>query len=157
MNIEQAALSVVENYPRIYFVCHSQHDRRSNNPDGLSRRDAQVLQHLDSDPPVRAGELARHLGIGPPALSAAIDRLEERGFAERRPFAADRRQTEILLTSAGRKVKNSASVLDAELVTDLLHRLTPTERSQAVEGLRLLARAATEIIEDPRASRRKHR
>ncbi|MEM6704364.1 MAG: MarR family transcriptional regulator [Acidobacteriota bacterium] len=151
MKLEQAAIAVLETYPQIYFVCHAKHDRRQNNADGLSRRDSQVLQHLDSEPPVRAGELARHLGIGSPALSAAIDRLEERGFAVRRAYAADRRQTEILLTAAGRTVKNSASVLDVDLVAELLERLTPAEQDRAVEGLALLARAAREISEDPEA------
>ena len=141
MKLEEATRQIQSSYPRIYLACHSRHERSRNNPDGISRRESQILQHLESDPPYRAGALARHLGVGAPALSASLDRLEAMGLAERRTYAPDRRQTEIHLTPKGRKIMRSASVLETSRVEELLARMTDSEIEIAVRGLQILGRA----------------
>jgi len=152
MNIDQATRIVQDSYPRIYLACHTRHDRSGTSQHGLSRRESQVLQHLDVDPPYRSGGLARHLGIGAPALSAKIDRLEALGLVRRRAYEGDRRQTELLLTAEGRKRVRTASVLEPDRVTALLERLTPQEMATAVAGLEILGRVATDFMDESGAA-----
>ena len=49
------------------------------------------------------GELADHLGVTSAAASGIVDRLVSRGHVERRPHAADRRRTQVVLTDSGRQ------------------------------------------------------
>ncbi len=152
MNIETAASNVLRHYPTIYLACHTRHDRPRNNEHGISRRDSQILQHLDRAPPYTAGELAIHLGIGAPALSAAIDRLQTLELARRRPLESDRRKVQLLLTDKGRAVMDSASVLEPELVQELMSTLNTEQRNAAVRGLEILATAARQLMEERSAT-----
>jgi DNA-binding MarR family transcriptional regulator len=49
-------------------------------------------------------ELARVLDLGKVALGGLIDRLEDRGFVERKADASDRRINRVLLTRKGNQV-----------------------------------------------------
>lgn len=135
-------LAVLRGYPQIYFACHSEHRRARSNAQALSARDASVLAHLSVDAPLRAAALARHLGIRPSTLSAALAELQALGYIARDPEPADRRVQRIRLTARGEQAMAAASVLDADRVALLLARLSPAERRRAVEGLDLLAGAA---------------
>lgn len=136
-------------YPRIYFACHTRHVRRRSSAAGLSPADATVLQHLGPRPGPTLGELARHLGVGKPTLSAALKRLEGLGVVQRTVAAADRRVVRLSLTERGISLTRSVSVLDAGRVAAVLARLRPAQRRRAIEGLELLALAAARA---PRSS-----
>ena len=138
-------LSVLRHYPQIYFACHVDHTRARSNPHGLSSRDASILAHLDREQPLHAGELARHLGLRPSTLSAALAELERLGYVTRAPDARDRRVQQLRLSERGEAAMAASSVLDAERVRALLDRLSSDERQRAVDGLGLLARAARAI------------
>jgi DNA-binding MarR family transcriptional regulator len=71
--------------------------------------------------------------------------LERQGYAVRARDAADRRRVHVRLTSAGVRVRDSASVLDAPRVEALVTALTEEERALAVRGLALLAEAASRV------------
>jgi DNA-binding MarR family transcriptional regulator len=129
-------------YPQIYLACHVDHVRARSTPYRVSARDAGLLAHLDTREPVTAGQLAAHLGVGRPALSEAVKRLARLGYLQRERRDGDRRTVELRLTEAGAEAMAAGSVLDAARVARLLGRLTPAERTRAVRGLGLLARAA---------------
>ncbi len=59
--------------------------------EGLTPPQAMSLMRLDADAPPRLGDLARFLRCDASQVTATADRLEERGFAERRTAAGDRR------------------------------------------------------------------
>lgn len=61
--IEDEVSAVQRAYPRIYQACHARHVRKATTMASLSPRDATVLAHLDPKKAVRAGLLARHLGL----------------------------------------------------------------------------------------------
>jgi DNA-binding MarR family transcriptional regulator len=138
-------LSVLRHYPQIYFACHVDHTRARSNPHGLSARDASILAHLDREQPLHAGELARHLGLRPSTVSAALADLERLGYLTRTPDPDDRRVQRLRLSERGEIAMAASSVLDAERVRALLDRLSPHERERALDGLGLLARAARSI------------
>jgi DNA-binding MarR family transcriptional regulator len=143
--ISRLTQDVLRHYPQIYHACHLTHPRGRTNRYKLTDKDIVLLGHLDPTTPMLAGPLARHLGIGAPALSAQLQRLEERGYLSRRARPRDRRQVELRLTPLGAEAMATTSILDPGRVTALLVQLTPSERTRAVRGLALLARAARQL------------
>jgi DNA-binding MarR family transcriptional regulator len=102
-----------------------------------------VLAHLDELSPVSAGNLAKHLGIGPSTMTEAIDHLESLGLVERRRAG---RKVELRITKSGIAQMQSTSVLDADRVDALLARLPAGKRDAAVRGIELLAEAARRLM-----------
>jgi DNA-binding MarR family transcriptional regulator len=60
-----------------------------------------VLVRLLAEPGLTQGELAERLGIEPPTLTRALNRLERAGLVERRPDDVDGRLVRIHLTTTG--------------------------------------------------------
>ena len=136
---------ILRHYPQIYLACHVAHTRARTNRFGLTDKDVVLLGHLDEHAPLRAGPLARHLGIGAPALSAQLHRLEKLGYLTRTPHAQDRRRVDLHLTPHGAEALATTSILDPNRVNALLLQLAPAARPQAVDRLALLASAARRL------------
>lgn len=136
-------------YPQIFVACHTDHVRAASTEWRISSQDASILVHLDRESGLSPRDLARHLGVVPSTLSAAIARLSKLGYLSSQPVAKDRRRRELRLTARGAEAIAATSVLDAERVRALLKKLTVAERKAAVRGLALLARAARQIKEKP--------
>ena len=133
-------------YPQIYLACHVRHTTAAADH-GLSERDARVLAHLDERSPVTAGDLARHLGVGPSTVTEAVDRLVRLGLATRSRAGRDRRRVELRITAAGVEQMSASSVLDARRLAELLAHVPARERAGAVRGLERIARAARALTE----------
>lgn len=71
--------------------------------------DLAAMEHLIRNGPLGPGELARRLGITPPAVTAVVDRLEELGHAIRVANPADRRA--VVVTPAPASVQKAMSYL----------------------------------------------
>jgi DNA-binding MarR family transcriptional regulator len=112
----------------------------------LSAHQASVIDHLDGAEPLHLRDLARHIGVTPSTMSLMIDRLEEGGYVRRRRNSSDQRKVDLLLTPSGVRIKERQKVLDPELVEELLRLLSFPHRKVALEGLRLLAGAAHEMV-----------
>ncbi|HWA25244.1 MAG TPA: MarR family winged helix-turn-helix transcriptional regulator [Lacunisphaera sp.] len=152
--IRNLARQVLRHYPQIYFACHLAHPRARSNSHGLADRDIVLLGHLDENRPERAGRLARHLGVVASTLTAQVQRLERLGHLRRETAPHDRRQVELYLTRAGADAMATTSILDPGRVNLLLVNLTPAERTHAVGGLALLARAARQLqLRNPKSRR----
>lgn len=130
-------------YPQVYLACHTRHTRARSTPYRLSARDSSLLVHLDEARPTRPSALARHMGVGASTMSAALRRLETLGYVARTTAAGDRRGAELRLTARGAEALAGTSVLESARVEALLRLLRPADRARAVEGLRLLGRAAS--------------
>jgi DNA-binding MarR family transcriptional regulator len=72
---------------------------------GLSPAHTKAMLDLDPDQPAPMRRLATQLGCDASYVTAIVDRLEERGYAERRPSVADRRVKEVVLTAAGKEAR----------------------------------------------------
>jgi DNA-binding MarR family transcriptional regulator len=132
-------------YPQIYLACHRDHKRARNTSSGISPRDSSILAHLHPQTPVTATALARHLGIGAPALSAALKRLVRLGYVVQGKDARDARVRPLRLSPQGARAMADSSVLEGSRVREVLRRLSAGERVRALEGLALLARASREL------------
>jgi DNA-binding MarR family transcriptional regulator len=73
---------------------------------GLTPATARALHELDPDRPLPARDLADRLGCDRSNVTALADRLEQAGLVERRGDPADRRQRTLLVTPAGRDVRD---------------------------------------------------
>jgi DNA-binding MarR family transcriptional regulator len=65
-----------------------------------------VLRRLDPERPTPMNELADALACDASNVTGLVDRLEARGFVERRAASADRRVRTLVLTPAGTEIRN---------------------------------------------------
>ena len=65
---------------------------------GLDRTAYRCLDILDREGPMTAGRLAQRARLSPGAMTALLDRLEERGFAQRTRDTEDRRRVLVEVT-----------------------------------------------------------
>lgn len=108
---------------------------------GLGPTDMKALDLARSEAHLTAGRLAQVTGLSTSATTAVLDRLERRGFVERRRDPADRRKVVVVATGRhdeelggifARVEKQTREVLaeydDAQLalITDFLTRLNGT-------------------------------
>jgi DNA-binding MarR family transcriptional regulator len=84
---------------------------------GLEGQHLGVLFALQHEGPQRQRDLTEYLGEDKSAIVRAMDLLEERGYAARRPDPADRRAYRIELTAEGRSI-----LREAQRVADRVHR-----------------------------------
>ncbi|MFR9774864.1 MarR family winged helix-turn-helix transcriptional regulator [Micromonospora sp. MS34] len=73
---------------------------------GLTPAAARALHELDPDRPLPARDLAEQLGCDRSNVTALVDKLEQAGLVERRVDPADRRQKTLVVTDAGRRVRD---------------------------------------------------
>jgi DNA-binding MarR family transcriptional regulator len=139
---------VMDLYPRIFFACHTRHVRDPETGRLLSAHQASILDHLDEREALRLVDLARHMGVTPATMCLHVDRLAAKGYVRRTRDPRDGRQVELRLTAAGLRVREAKTVLDPERVRALLRRLSTGQRSRAIDGLALLARAARQAVEE---------
>lgn len=140
----RAVRQVLELYPKIFFACHVRHARDPQTRREISAHQASILDHLDTREPLGLIELARHMGVTASTMSLTIDRLARGGWVVRERSPLDARRVNLRLTAAGARIKATDRVLDPARVQSMLVRLAPPERRRAIEGLALLAKAASE-------------
>ncbi len=125
------------------FISFEQRLAAELAPLGLTVSGFRLIGEVMSSPDgIRQSELARRLGVRPPTISAAVRRLEERGFVYRTPDPEDPRARRVCLspeTSLGAGV----DVL-SRLNERLFGGLTPGER----EGARSLIKTMSDRLED---------
>jgi DNA-binding MarR family transcriptional regulator len=143
--MDDEVVAIQQLYPQVFHACHVAHTRARTNAFRVSERDSAILAHLGPFAPLTAKELGRHLGIGAPTLSAALQRLERLGYLAREPRAGRSAARPLRITELGARALQASSVLDTARVEALLQQLTPRERRQAVRGLGLLARGARSL------------
>ena len=142
MTLDRAIARIQFCYPQVYFACHTRHDRARSTDARVSRRDADILVHLDRETPLTLSELASHLDLSRSTLSEALTRLVALGFVVKARHAArDRRHIGLVLTRKGAAAVRAGSVLDRVRLRAVLQRLSRKDQASAVAGLELLARA----------------
>lgn len=102
---------------------------------GLTRSQWWVLTHLYRADGVTQSELAETLEVEKPTLGRLLDRLEAKGWVERRPDAADRRVKRVHLTAAVEEPMRRMRTVAADVRADALSGLSAREREQFVDLL----------------------
>ena len=113
------------------------YDRRTREL-GLTRSQWWVLNHLYFHEGITQSELAEVLDIEKPTLGRLLDRLEDKGWLERRADVSDRRAKRVYLTGNVQDLMRALRVLAADLRGKALDGLDEGEREQLLETLRVV-------------------
>lgn len=96
---------------------------------------------------VTVSRFAEQLGIHPSTATRLCDRLVRKGLIRRTERDTDRRETEIVLTAAGRAVVEQVTARRRTDVAAIVARMSPGDLRQAIAGLTAFADAAGEVPE----------
>jgi DNA-binding MarR family transcriptional regulator len=108
-----------------------------------------VLGLLASRPEGMHGrELATALGVGPPAVTALVERLVEPGYARREEGSHDRRITWIRLTDRGRSLVERMASGQRERLGEILDKLGPEDLLSVQQVFQLLREAGQRLAAD---------
>lgn len=101
-----------------------------------------ILEALYHKGPLLLGELQRSVLVSSGGTTFLVDRLEKRGFVERRPCATDRRARYAALTPAGRALMKRIFPSHAETIRRALSGLGIADQRKATQLLRTLGTEA---------------
>jgi DNA-binding MarR family transcriptional regulator len=94
---------------------------------GINRTDHRVLDVVDRLGPITASELAKEAGLGPAAMTASIDLLEDAGIAHRVRDSSDRRK---VLVEVGPATRQRALKIYGPVEDAFLHSGTRSRTSR---------------------------
>lgn len=94
-------------------------------------------------------ELRRRVVMSSGGIALAANRLERKGLARRRPAPHDRRTVLLALTPKGRRLIDRLMADDLERHERLLSPLTPSRRTEVLDGLAEILHRLVETAEQP--------
>jgi DNA-binding MarR family transcriptional regulator len=94
---------------------------------GLNAAERQCLSLLVARGPQTASAVAKHVWLTPAAVTALLDRLEQRGFLHRRPDPADRRKVLVEVGDKAEALARDAYQPIGEAGARFLERFTREE------------------------------
>jgi DNA-binding MarR family transcriptional regulator len=99
-------------------------DQAVSDTIGVNRTDMRLVDHLEREGRLTAGELAQATGLTTGAITTAIDRLERAGFAHRVRDPADRRRVYVELERQALATAGDLYAAHAEMAEELYGRYT---------------------------------
>ena len=106
------------------------------NDIGINYSQYLVVKILAKNGPQMPGDLARFLDHNAGAMTRLIDRLEDRGYVQRKPHAEDRRALTIELTATGQQLWQAISRYIEHAQELALRDLNAADRTRLFELLR---------------------
>jgi DNA-binding MarR family transcriptional regulator len=137
---------LLDAYPAIFIACHRRHVRDEATGRLITEHQAGILDHLHATRGTTLSKLAEHAGVGRSSMSIMVAKLVRRGYLTRKRSKTDGRSISLTLTSAGARIKEENTVLDADLVRDMFCTMQPKDLETALEGIELLARHANILL-----------
>jgi DNA-binding MarR family transcriptional regulator len=86
------------------------------------------------------------MGVGRSTMSTTVARLVRGGYVTRKQSAQDGRAIGLTLTAAGKRIQNENSVLNPQLIRQMLKLMKPAEAERALDGMESLAQAAAILL-----------
>jgi len=114
---------------------------------GLCLSDFAVLEAVLHKGPLAVNAIGSLVRLTSGSISTAVDRLERRGYVERRRDSADRRTCLVDLTASGRSLIASAFADHVAAMERATSGLGAAERAEAVALLKKLGLRAAEMLE----------
>jgi DNA-binding MarR family transcriptional regulator len=113
----------------------------------LGRNDLNAIMWISegtrSGHPVTAGELATRLGLGAPATTGLVDRLESAGHVRRERDPRDRRKVTIVMQPPALQLAMDFFGPLGRLIHDTLADISPEDLQRATAVVRLMTTAVT--------------
>jgi MarR family transcriptional regulator for hemolysin len=110
------------------------YDRRARAL-GLTRSQWWVLNHLYFNEGITQSELADVLDVEKPTLGRLLDRLEAKGWVERRADPNDRRAKRVCLTGEVQELMRALRTIARDLRLDAMDGVDEAERQRFVDTL----------------------
>jgi DNA-binding MarR family transcriptional regulator len=106
---------------------------------GITGPQRLVIRLVGLDPRISASELAALLHVHRSTVTGVLRRLERQGLLSRRPYARDRRRTELTLSARGQKVNRMRGDTAEASIGEALRRLSPRDRTATRRALATIA------------------
>lgn len=114
---------------------------------GLGRSDLNAIMWISQGTrtghPITSGELAARLGLGAPATTGLVDRLENAGHVRRERDPRDRRKVTIVMQPPALQLAVDFFVPLGALMHETVAGLSATDLQRATDVIRLLTGAVT--------------
>jgi DNA-binding MarR family transcriptional regulator len=115
---------------------------------GLSRTDLNAIMWISegsrSGQPITSGELAARLGLGAPATTGLVDRLENAGHVRRERDARDRRKVTIVMQPTALQLATDFFVPLGRLMHDTVAGVAADELRRVTATVRQMTGAVTQ-------------
>ncbi|MDP2699632.1 MarR family winged helix-turn-helix transcriptional regulator [Thalassospira sp.] len=115
------------------------HSKRMMKACGLTIPQVMVLRAIDGLSNVTVRRISDHVSLSQATVTIILNRLEERGLAERRRSTSDKRVVNTVLTDAGRTILASAPTLLHEEFIRQFDGLPNWEKTQILSSLQRVA------------------
>jgi DNA-binding MarR family transcriptional regulator len=109
----------------------------------ISKLNLHLLMLLEANGPQSMSRLAALANVALPNLTGTVSRMEELGLVVRESDSRDRRLVVVRKTPRGRALLQELESVRHEELRRILHELSPPERRQCLDAMRIMARAAT--------------
>jgi MarR family transcriptional regulator for hemolysin len=116
---------------------------------GMTRAQWMILVRLERQPGMSQNELAALIEVEPITVGRLVDRLESRGFVERRPDASDRRIWRLHLTPAAIPMLEEIAKARMELNAMLMAGIPQKNLDAAID---CLLEMKTNLAAEPRTT-----
>jgi len=116
-----------------------QRSKRMAARTGITGPQRLVIRLVGLDPRISASELAARLHVHRSTVTGVLARLERQGLLSRRPYAPDRRRTELTLSARGRRVNRMRADTAEATIGQALRRLSARERTSTRRALARIA------------------
>ena len=125
------------------------YDRRMSEL-GLTRSQWWVLTHLYFNEGISQTELSGILEVERATLGRLLDRLEDKGWVERRPDPSDRRLKRVFLTGEVEELLRTMRALAGDMRAEALAGLDPAQQEQLLAYLAQVKENLSRML-DPKA------
>jgi len=106
-----------------------------------------TLAYLNRHEGTSLSDVAEHIGLSLPSMSALIDSLVMKGLVIRQTHPEDRRRMTLTLTERGRTTLRVAHEAAASYLEAKLGQLSATERATLIEAMQVLKRIFRKAVD----------
>jgi len=107
-----------------------------------------VLRLLVAAGDMTISEIASHLSISRPNMTAIVDSLETRNWVARKPAKGDRRKVYISITAKGRKAWEQRTAAISEILGENLQGLTDDEKAQLHSSAKTMNKIMSKVKDE---------
>jgi MarR family 2-MHQ and catechol resistance regulon transcriptional repressor len=112
---------------------------------GLTFPQYRVIRTLGKFGAMPMNKIGEHMSVTPANITGLVDRLEGRGYIERKEAGVDRRVVRIELTRRGRALYRETSIHHRRIVGGAMRVLCKDEKLRLTELLRKIRVAALQV------------